>query len=148
MVFHSISIISTPHNMGVDTLFVQLSALLTEIWPTNEFSVMAALICIKIVRGTFCQLVNIANRFLRIFSNLETLIRFIFPGGAGYPYLPTQLPSIASIFCNFTLVFNNLCISCSTSLHNLFMMVHSQKKCSNVYTLLQSIHISLSDNLI
>ena len=91
MVFHGISIISAPHNMGVDTLFVQLSSLLTEIWPTNEFSVMAALICIQIVRGTFCQLVNIANRFLRIFSNLETLIRFIFPGGAGYPYLPTQL---------------------------------------------------------
>ena len=58
---------------------------------TNKFSVMAALICIQIVHGTFCQLVNIANRFLRIFSNLETLIRFIFPGGAGYPYLPTQL---------------------------------------------------------
>ena len=94
MVFHGISIISAPHNMGVDTLFVQLSSLLTEIWPTNEFSVMAALICIQIVRGTFCQLVNIANRFLRIFSNLETLIRFIFPGGAGYPYLPTQLISI------------------------------------------------------
>ena len=55
---------------------------------------MAALICIKNVRGTFCQLVNIANRFLRIFSNLETLIRFIFPGGAGYPYLPTQLIGI------------------------------------------------------
>ena len=94
MVFHGISIISAPHNMGVDTLFVQLSSLLTEIWPTNEFSVMAALICIQIVRGTFCQLVNIANRFLRIFSNLETLIRFIFPGGAGYPYLPTQLSSM------------------------------------------------------
>ena len=91
MVFHGISIISAPHNMGVDILFVQLSSLLTDIWPTNEFSVMAALICIKNVRGTFCQLVNIANRFLRIFSNLETLIRFIFPGGAGYPYLPTQL---------------------------------------------------------
>ena len=52
---------------------------------------MAALICIKIVRGTFCQLVNIANSFLRIFSNLEASITFIFPGGAGYPYLPTQL---------------------------------------------------------
>ena len=77
--------------MGVDTLFVQLSSLLTEIWPTNEFSIMAALICIKIVRGTFFQLFNIANRFLRIFSNLETLIRFIFPGGAGYPYLPTHM---------------------------------------------------------
>ena len=53
MVFHDISIISAPHNMGVDTLFVQLSSLLTDIWPTNELSVMAALICIKIVRGTF-----------------------------------------------------------------------------------------------
>ena len=91
MVFHGFTIICAPHNMGVDTLFVQLLSLLTEIWPTNEFSVMAALICIQIVRGTFCQLVNMANRFLRIFSNLETLIRFIFPGGAGYPYLPTQL---------------------------------------------------------
>ena len=91
MVFHGISIISAPHNMGVDTLFVQLSSLWTEIWPTNEFSVMAALICIQIVRGTFCQLVNIANRVLRIFFHLETSIRFIFPGGAGYPYLPTQL---------------------------------------------------------
>ena len=55
---------------------------------------MAALICIKMVRGTFCQLVNIANRFLRIFSNLETSIRFIFPGGAGHPYLPTRLIAI------------------------------------------------------
>ena len=52
---------------------------------------MAALICIKRVRGTFCQLVNIANRFLRIFSNIEASIRFIFPGGAEYPYLPTRL---------------------------------------------------------
>ena len=31
MVFHGISIISAPNNMGVDTLFVQLSSLLTEI---------------------------------------------------------------------------------------------------------------------
>ena len=31
MVFHGISIISAPHNMGIDTLFVQLSSLLTEI---------------------------------------------------------------------------------------------------------------------
>ena len=48
---------------------------------------MAALICIKIVCGTFCQLVNIANRFLRIFSNLETLIRFIFSGGCRVPLI-------------------------------------------------------------
>ena len=45
----------------------------------------------KMARGTFSQLVNIANRFLRIFINLKTSIRFIFPGGAGYPYLPTRL---------------------------------------------------------
>ena len=64
---------------------------------------MAALICIKSVRGTFCQLVNIANRFLRIFSNLETLVRFIFPGGAGYPYLPTQLIRISSYYTYCTL---------------------------------------------
>ena len=31
MVFHGISIISAPHNMGVDTLFVRLSSLLTDI---------------------------------------------------------------------------------------------------------------------
>ena len=31
MVFNCISIICAPHNMGVDTLFVQLSSLLTEI---------------------------------------------------------------------------------------------------------------------
>ena len=88
---NGISLISAPHNMGADTWFVQLSSLLTDIWPKNECSVMAELICIKMVRGTFCQLVNIANRFLRIFSNLETSIRFKFPGGAGYPYLPTRL---------------------------------------------------------
>ena len=99
MVFHGISIISAPHNIGVDTLFVQFSSLLTEIWPTNELSVMAALICIKLVRGTFCQLVNIANNFLRIFANVETSIRFIFPGGEGYPYLPTQL-HVVTVLCH------------------------------------------------
>ena len=88
---NGIFIISAPHNMGVDTWFVQLSSLLTDIWPKIECSVMAVLICIKRVCGTFCQLVNIANRFLRIFSNIEASIRFIFPGGAGYPYLPTRL---------------------------------------------------------
>ena len=61
---------------------------------------MAALICIKRVRGTFCQLVNIANRFLRIFSNMEASIRFIFPGGAGYPYLPTRLNDKSRIIKN------------------------------------------------
>ena len=73
---NGISIISASHNMGVDTFFVQLSSLFMEICPKNDFSVMAALICINMVRGTFCRLVNIANRFLRIFSNLEAPIRF------------------------------------------------------------------------
>ena len=116
MVFHGISIISAPHNMGVDILFVQLSSLLTEIWSTNEFSVMATLICIQNVRGTIFQLVNIANRFLHIFSNLETLIRFIFPGGAGYPYLPTQL---IGFFVLFALSACSVTSSCSMHGHNL-----------------------------
>ena len=45
------------------------------------------------VCGTFCQLFNIANRFLWYFSNLETSIRNRFPGGARYPLLPAQLYS-------------------------------------------------------
>ena len=76
MVFNGFSIILAPHNMGVDTSFVELSSLLTEICPEKDFSVMAALICIKRVLGTFCGRVNIANRFLRIFFNLETSITF------------------------------------------------------------------------
>ena len=33
---NGISIIYATHNMGVDILFVQLSSLLTEIWPKND----------------------------------------------------------------------------------------------------------------
>ncbi len=73
---NGIFIISAPHNIGVDTLFIQLPSLLTEILQKNDFSVMAALICILRVCGTSGRLVNIANRFLRIFYNLETPIRF------------------------------------------------------------------------
>ena len=62
-------------NMGLDTLIVELCELLAEIWRDIYFPVMATLICIKTVCGTFCQLFNIANRFLRYFSNLETSIR-------------------------------------------------------------------------
>ena len=61
--------------MGLDTLIVELCALLAEIWQNIHFPVMASLICIKMVCGTFCQLFNIADQFLRVFSNLETLIR-------------------------------------------------------------------------
>ena len=50
-----------------------------------HFSVMAAIICIKKVRGTFCQLVNIPNRFLHIFPNLVTPIKSCSPGGALKP---------------------------------------------------------------
>ena len=71
--------------MGVDTLFVQLSSLLTEILQQNDFSVMAALICILRVRGTSGQLVNIANRFLHIFYILETRLDFDFRGVHGTP---------------------------------------------------------------
>ena len=77
--------------MGLDTLFVSLSPILAEIWPKLIILIMAALICIKMVRGTFFQPVNIDNHFLHIFSNLKTLIRSIPPGGAGGPLPPTQL---------------------------------------------------------
>ena len=61
-----------PQNMGLDTLIVELCALLAEIWQNIHFPVMASLICITMVFGTFCQFFNIANRFLWYFSNLET----------------------------------------------------------------------------
>ena len=69
-----------PQNMGLDTLIVELCALLAEIWRNIHIinihiSVMASLICIKMVRRTFCQLFNIANRFLWYFSNLKTSMR-------------------------------------------------------------------------
>ena len=83
--------ISDPQNMRLDNLIVELCALLAEIWRNIHFPVMASLICIKMVCGTFCQLFNIANRFLWYFSNLETSIRNWFPGGARYPLLPTRL---------------------------------------------------------
>ena len=46
---------------------------------------MAAQICIKMARGTFCQLFNIVNRFLQVFSNLDIPIRSIFPRVYEYP---------------------------------------------------------------
>ena len=45
-------------------------ASLVKIQPKTSFSVMAALICIKDTHGTFWQLFNIANRFLRVFVGL------------------------------------------------------------------------------
>ena len=53
-----------PQNMVLDALIVELCALLAEIWRNIHFPVMASLICIKTVCGTFCQLFNIANRIL------------------------------------------------------------------------------------
>ena len=82
-----------PQSMGLDTLIVELCALLAEIWQNLHFPVMASLICIKMICGTFYQLFNIANRVLWHFSNLETSIRNWFPGGARYPLLPTRLKS-------------------------------------------------------
>ena len=86
--FHN-DIESSKHRL--DTLIVELCALLAEIWRNIHFSVMASLMCIKMVCGTFCQLFNISNRFLWYFSNIETSIRNWFPGGARYPLLPAQL---------------------------------------------------------
>ena len=65
-----------PQNMGLDTLIVELWALLAEIWRNVglHFPVMASLICIKMICGTFRQLFNIANRFLWYCFNLEKSI--------------------------------------------------------------------------
>ena len=56
-----------------------------------DFLIMATVICQQMLCGTFFQLEAIASHFLHIFSNLETLIRSISPGGAGGPNPPTQL---------------------------------------------------------
>ena len=54
-----------PQKMGLGTLNVVISALWAEILITkHNCPIMAALISIKIVCGTFFQLFNIANRFL------------------------------------------------------------------------------------
>ena len=42
-----------PQNMGLDTVIAELCALLAEIWRNIHFPVMASLICIKMVCGTF-----------------------------------------------------------------------------------------------
>ena len=68
-------------NIGVDTLVVSLSVLLTELYLIIHLSVMAAQICIKIALGTFFQLVDIAYRL----SKVDTLIRSIFPRVLGNP---------------------------------------------------------------
>ena len=80
-----------PQNIVLNTLVVELCAPFPEIWRNIHFSVIALLLCIKVVCGAFWQLINIADRFLWHFSNLETLIRNIFPRGARYPLLPTRL---------------------------------------------------------
>ena len=56
---------------------------------------MAALICIKMIRGTFFDFVNTANHFLHIFSDIVTSIRSLFPGGAGKPPFWTKLHPIS-----------------------------------------------------
>ena len=88
-----------PQNMGLDTLIVELCALLAEIWRNIHLPLMASLICIKMVCGTFYQLFNISNRFLWHFSNLETSIWNWFPGGARYPLLLTRLIWHRILFC-------------------------------------------------
>ena len=44
-----------PQNMGLDTLIVELCALLADIWRNIFFPVMASLICIQMLCGTFLQ---------------------------------------------------------------------------------------------
>ena len=105
--------IADPQNMGQYTLFCQISAILAEILWKIEFSIMAALICIKMIRGTFCWLVNIANRFLRIFSDLLLPIKSIFHGVHG-----TQLFRLDYCVQSVILVkIIKACCCCSLSAH-------------------------------
>ena len=60
-------IVIDPQNVGVDTLIVLLSVILSDPKLNIHFSVMAAQICINMARGTFFQLGNIADRFLLLF---------------------------------------------------------------------------------
>ena len=69
--------------MGLETLFVQLSAIFAEI-EYRFFSNRG----ITIIRVTFCRLSNIVKRFLRICSDLETLIKNLFL--RSYPPIPTM----------------------------------------------------------
>ena len=78
--------ISDPQNMGLDTVFVLLSAKLAALEQKADFPVMAVLICIKNIRGTFCCNVNKAIHFVDIFSYPEMYIRSIFQGVQGNPF--------------------------------------------------------------
>ena len=60
--------------MGVATIIVTLSMVLTELQLNIQFSVMAAQISIHMVRGTFSQLVYIAYHFLHGFYKLSAYI--------------------------------------------------------------------------
>ena len=67
-------------------------------WPKNECSVMAALICIKRVRETFCRLVNIANRFFTHFFQSRDIDYIYISGGVqGTPIF--QLDYIFILSC-------------------------------------------------
>jgi hypothetical protein len=71
---HRFIMIFDPRNMGLEPLIMQLSAILAVIWRTLDFPVMAALICIKMICGTFSRPCNKAYRILRIFFDLKTSI--------------------------------------------------------------------------
>ena len=60
--------------MCVDTIILTLSMILTELQLNIQFSVMAAQIGIHMVRGTFSQLIDLANHFLHGFYKLVAYI--------------------------------------------------------------------------
>ena len=118
--------------MGLDTLIVELCALLAEIWRNIHFPVMASLICIKMICGTFCQLFNIANRFLWYISNLETSTRNLFPGGARYPLLPIRLCVEAGDFDGKSCFFNFLMMP-ETALDSCYTLTRHWLELSDSY---------------
>jgi hypothetical protein len=64
---HRFIMIFDPRNVGLEPLIMQLSAIFAEIWWIIDFPVMAALICIQIICGTFFLIVNMDFRFLHLF---------------------------------------------------------------------------------
>ena len=68
--------------------------------------IMAAMICIKTIRRTFCWLVNIANRFLHICSDVVIPVKSIFPRGLLYPPLPTRVYIMHDLSWLLTHLFN------------------------------------------
>jgi len=64
-----------PENLSVDTVFILLSQVFSELWPQNVISVMAVLICIlpKMVKATRVASSGFLISTLQIYKNCKKL---------------------------------------------------------------------------